>query len=196
MAKWHFLFRDPTLTAYEKLVGAAYAGRQRKDNWLAINKEVIACDCAISVRQVERCKKSLEQLGILLRKVERAPSGDMVTLYRIVQRQGSLFERKAKKPPGATVSRATISRIYPEGQILEKQKPASRKCVPKELEDRKKIERRDRRERIEVEVVVKQNKVAAEAYVGMAPDPADFGVLVNPAALERIRQRELERQRA
>jgi len=165
VAKWHFLFRDRSLTAHEKLVGAAYAGRQNKNNWVAIDKNVIAADCSISVRQVERCKKNLEHLGILLRKVERTTSGAMVTLYRIVQRQGLLFEKKDEKPPG----HATISRIYPERQNRKKQKPAARKCAQKELEDRKKIERRDRRERFEAVARVKGDLVQIEVSAGENP---------------------------
>jgi len=187
MAKWHFLLCDRSLTAYEKLVGVAYAGRQEGDNWLTINKEVIAADCSISVRQVERCKKSLEHLGILLRKVERAPSGDMVTLYRIIQRQELLFEKKAKRPPG----RATISRIYPKRQILEKQKPAARSSASqKELEDRKKIERRERREKNEVAAQIQQEQAQTHTHIGQGPVAADYGVRVNPAALERILRRQ------
>jgi hypothetical protein len=154
----------------------------------------------------QRCGCALEQYETLLAELVRAgvpgrTSDGIVFSPKMAQEaeeraKATFRQQKHRHGPVTSLSQPSSSSTSTSNQKRTRWQnpPAAQPTFfnqsdkSKELEDRRKVEARDRRERIEA---AQQNKSGpAGLYVGMGPRPEDCGVRVNPAALERIRARQ------
>lgn len=172
----------------------------------------IAYRALSSESQARRCIQSCEEHKTLyVRRVRYGKRNEENFYYFLAfeKRDGSVLWRNLSGvtmtpppgvmvPPGGVISTSKCPPLSDREELLEKPLNTKPAAEPRrgdssppslEVEQRRRIEMRDRREKNEAAAAIGSRP----AQTGAAPRPEEYGVRVNPETLRRIQEREAKR---
>ena len=211
---WHWIIDDDRLSSTEKMVMLSIVRNQFNGGRTGVSQFRIAKGAGISVRATQKAISSAEAKGYPI--VETRDCKGNATHYLVRQTQAIIGSNANSIGPDRSDARSKTPRTSPSAyersshpphpptnlvrtlsvttSVNSKETPALPRdslvsdcySLAKEEEDRRKFAARNKRLAVE-------RATESEVYIGKAPRPEDCGVRINPAALERIRERERKR---